>query len=176
MASNPISMTDVTRPNGVEGTMIYEDRVLDADTISQVYIHIKYLLDDVEVDKRKLTLGDGMIARAVDSAYNAALSEEIAAQKSEHPEYTDEEATDAARLVVTKANAVTIWQQLKNILATVDVVAQKTAHPEYSDEQAMDAALAEVADTVVQTLLAKNAGAQSWGVRLLKYAYNGKGL
>lgn len=163
---HPIDTTDTTRPDGVEGRMHQPDRVYDKDSdtfkVSQVHLWMDFSVAGEVVEKaKKLTVSDGLLSQAIDRAYNAALVAEIAAQKAAHPEYTDEEAREAALSNVTKANVATIWANLQSTV---------------SAEQADDAARAAVADTIVQSLLAKNTGTQSWGIRLLKYAWNGKGL
>ena len=183
MATHPIDMTDVTRPNGVEGRMVDPERCWDrgSDTypISQVYVWIDYKIDDVVIEAaKKLTLTPGLINQAVDKAYDVALDAEVLAQKAAHPEYTDEQALDAAQAVVTKANSSNIWTQLVDIVKSLEsaIADQRAANPEFTDDQASEAAIAAIADTVAQSLLSKNTGAQDWGVRLLKYAWNGKGL
>jgi len=170
MATRPIDMTNATRPGGVEGRMISTEIVYDSAEdkfkISQVNIWMDFKAtdsDDAEVYgyAKKLTIGDGMIARAVDKAYSVALTEEIAAQKAANPEYSDEEATDAAKLVVTKANAANIWSNLQQAVL---------------DGGSSQADRKTTAEEIVDILYTKDAGASSWGVRLLKFAWNGKGL
>jgi len=166
MAIREVDFTDVTNPNGVEGRMVDEDRVYDKETdtypISQVHLWYDVYLGGECVQRGvRLTLGDGMIRGAVDKAYDVALSKEFEAQKAAHPEYSDEEAMDAAKLVVTRANDVAIWNTLRNLVINGGS----------SDEERRT-----LADTVAQTLKEKDTGAASWGLRLLKYGYTGKGL
>lgn len=183
MATYPVDMNDVTRPDGVEGRMVDEQRVYDKDSdtypISEVVVWLDYKISDQVIESaRKLTLSPGLIGAAVDKAYDVALATEVAAQKAAHPEYTDEEALAAAQAEVTRANAQGIWTQLRSAVndISVQVASVKAEHPEYSAEQLSYQARVALADYIAQSLYAKDTGAQSWGLRLLKYAWNGKGI
>lgn len=183
MPTHPIDTTDITRPDGVEGRMydneIVYDKASDSYKLSQVKVWIDYKIGEDVVDPaRPLTLSPGLIQAAVDKAYDVALAEEVAAQKVAHPEYTDEEAMTAAQAEVTRSNPGTIWDQLRTLVLSLEseIADQRTANPGYTDLQVTVAAQQNIADLTAQTLLAKDTGAQSWGIRLLKYAYNSKGI
>lgn len=183
MATHPFDATDITRPDGVEGRMYDNEVVYDKETdsydLSQVKVWIDYKIGEEVVDPAKaLTLSPGLIMQAVDKAYSVALAEEVVAQKAANPEYTDEEAMAAAQAEVTRANPETIWSQLRTLVLSLEseISDQRTANPGATDLQVTVAAYQNIADLIAQTLLAKDTGAQSWGIRLLKYAYNGKGI
>jgi hypothetical protein len=64
-------------------------------------------------------------------------------------------------ITVQRANVANIWANFQSVVAT---------------GQATTEAMAALAHTIVETLMSKDTGAQSWGIRLLKYGWTNKGL
>lgn len=158
MAKHPIDMTDVTRPNNVEGTMLWEQYTADDDNFSQVTINIEFSVDDTVVGKKPLVISDGTLGTAVKKAYDVALAAKIVELQDADSELSDEDASDEAKTSVTRDDEAALWSTLKNIVW---------------DGGSKLAERRVTADAIVQVLWSKNSGAKAWGILLLKSAWKG---
>ena len=157
MVKQAIDTTDVTHATDAEGTMIWSDYTPD-DQLSQVHINVQFYNGDDKLDKKRLSISDGLLGQAINKAYDIELAGTIEDLQDENPELSDEDAKDQAAVALTKPNVDTVWNALKNIVWNGgSALAEKRV----------------TADSVIQTLLDKKAGVTSWGIRMLLHLWSG---